>query len=374
MAKQLVNKNNPIPRYLQVMQLLEDRIRYGEYALGARIPGERELALEFQVSQMTVNKAILALVDSGCLYREQGRGTFVRSDFRPAGPTVAKVGVVVPISVDHVLDDFYMGSLFRGIQRAVANAPVSLSIMEAIGNVGERLLSAPMDAFLIIGMLERDLPAVKQLHAAGKRAVVLGSHWDQMGTPFVDSDNIHGTKAALDHLLSLGHTRIAGVFALANTSNTIERIATFHAFQKEHGLDAPPEFAVIDEENYPTSGHLLSNSARQQVHRLLRRENRPTAFFCGGYFLALETIEAIRSERLRVPDDVSVIGFDDPVSAAHLSPPLTTVRQPLDEMGRRAMTILMEWVQTHREPQRGEVLPTMLIPRASTARVLKTPA
>lgn len=358
-----------MPRYLQVKQLLADRIRYGRYMAGARIPGERELAKEFQVSQMTVNKAILALVDNGFLHREQGKGTFVRGDYRITGSSVMTVGVVVPISADHVIEDFYLGSLFRGMQRAVANAPVNLSILEAMRDIGERLAEAPLDGILFVGVSERDRDTVRDLYRAGKRVVALGARWDDMEAPFVDSDNHYGARCAVEHLIGLGHERIAGVFALLNSSNTRDRIEAFQDTKLRHDLSISAELLVTDEDVVPiaAAGRQLSRAARQQIRGLLTGPDRATAIFCGGYYLALDVIKTIKEAGLRVPEDVSVVGFDDPISASHLTPPLTTVRQPLDEMGRRAMAILVEWFQTGAVSMRGEVLATSLVERESTA-------
>ena len=123
----------------------------------------------------------------------------------------------------------------------------------------------------------------------------------------------------------------------------------------------PDRYVILGGDTYP-----LTEAARHQIRQLLRERPYPTAFICGGYNQALEIMRAIRDEGLAIPADISVVGFDDPVSAAHLAPPLTTVRQPLDEMGRMAMTKLSQWLATHTEPQRENVLPTELIVRCST--------
>jgi len=115
----------------------------------------------------------------------------------------------------------------------------------------------------------------------------------------------------------------------------------------------------------------LSVEARQYLTDLLIRTERVTAVFTAGYYLALETLTLLRSLGLSVPDDISIIAFDDPSSAAHLNPPLSTVRQPLYEMGQRAMELLMELL-TSAEPNAlcdTIYLPTELVIRESCARL-----
>src|SRR5581483_3470059 len=125
---------------------------------------------------------------------------------------------------------------------------------------------------------------------------------------------------------------------------------------------APPEYTLTFGNIYP-----LLEPVHAQVTQLLSRTPRPTAFFCGGYYLALEAMKAVQEAGLCLPDEVSVVGFDDPVTARYLSPPLTTVHQPLEEMGRHATLELLDWLRTHEEPPLRTVLPATLRVRGTTA-------
>lgn len=363
MTKQAVDAKNPIPRYLQVRQILEERIRSGLHRPGSQLPGERELARELRVSQMTVNKAILALVNDGWLYREHGKGTFVREDFRPPLPEVLQLGVVIHSDIRDALEDFYLGTLFRGMQCATERDRASLSILGAPGDtLYERLRTAPMDGFLVVDPREQDIASVNRLLHEGKRIIALSAFWPQLEAPLVDCDNRTGAAAAVEHLVALGHRRIAGVFTLMSSCHTQHRLGAYLDTLRNHNIHVPEPYIVTSGDVFP-----LSEEARQQVYQLLRLPRRPTAFFCGGYYLALEVMQAIREEGLRIPDDVSVVGFEDPVSAAHLTPPLTTVRQPLGDMGHLAAMKLLDWIKTHGEPPRSVVLRTGLVVRGSTA-------
>jgi GntR family transcriptional regulator of arabinose operon len=358
----MIDKKNPIPRYLQVKQIIEDRVRTGSYRPGLRIPGERELADELGVSQMTVNKSILEMVGEGWLYREHGRGTFVPDDFRAPVPAVLKIGIVSQVEVSRHAEDFYVGSLFRGMQQAIADSPVSLSIMAMPDSLYERLSASEMDGFLIADLASGDIADAHRLVDAGKRLVVLSASWPQLRVPFVDSDNRGGAKAAMDHLLDLGHRRIAGVFTLLPTANSLDRLHAWEEALRERSIHLSASYVIA------TEGAFESIEERTaQVRCLLSLPERPTAFFCAGYYSALETLQAVRAAGLRVPEDVSITAFDDPVSAAHITPPLTTVRQPLEAMGRAAMEKLLRWLRTGDQPNIVDFLPTHLIVRGSTA-------
>lgn len=362
MSIQVVDKNNPLPRYVQAKLIIQQRIRSGKYRPGERIPGERDLAAELRVSQMTMNRALIELVKEGWLYREHGKGTFVPEGFCPPPPEMLQIGVVVHIPADRALEDFYLGSLFRGMQRAIANAPVSLSIIEVPADeIEEKLGEALLDGLLVLDVLQQNVQKANRLFRSGLKMVVLGASWKGMEVPFVDSDNIGGTRAALEHLLSLGHRRIGGVFALPNTCNTMDRLRTFRNTLQGQGIHVEDTLILMEEELVS-----LSEAGRDRLRQMLRSPSRPTAFFCGGYYLALDVMRIAREEGLQIPDDLSVVGFDDPVSAALLSPPLTTVRQPLDEMGRLATLMLLQWLRNTEPPRQSVVLPTQLMVRGST--------
>lgn len=361
-SRNSVNKADPIPRYLQVRRILEDTIRSGKYGPGARLPGERELAKNLNVSQMTVNKAVLALVQEGWLHREVGNGTFVQENFRPPLPATLRIGFVAPMQSDHILDDSYLAALIRGIQRVVVNEAVSLSLMEAPeDSLFERVQAADLDGYLITGISARSVPELARLDQEGIRAVVMGSSWEDLTLPLIDSNNYGGTQAAVGHLLNEGHKRIAGIFAFMNSCNTQHRLQAFRDSLAAQGCPLPPEYVLEFENN-----DLLHRTIGPRIQALLQTAP-PTAFFCGGYSLALEVMQAIRLEGMQIPEEISVIGFDDHSSASLLTPPLTTVRQPLNQIGQRAMEKLLVWLRTGQRPERAEVLPTEIVWRASAA-------
>jgi DNA-binding LacI/PurR family transcriptional regulator len=359
----VVDREDPIPRYQQVRRMIEDSIVAGRYAPGALIPGERTLAVDMGVSQMTVNKAIQALVQDGWLRREVGFGTYVREDFIVPGLKEARIGFAVPASMPNVAGDYYMGTLFNGLQRGIVGEPVSLSLIETPENgLYETLGGSPMDGFLLTDPPERLVKDINRLAREGRKVVVLGGDGDLVGVPTVDCDNSSGTRQAMEHLFGLGHTRIAGVFAYIDKSDSRHRREAYRDAMAERGLGRG-----IRCFEYSDDGPGLA-AAMAELGESLAAPDHPTAFFCGGYFVALETIKVIQRSGLVVPDDVSVVGFDDPGTASYLSPPLTTVSQPLEDMGYRAMRRLMNWLLANEQPLLLDVLPTTFVERSSTAQ------
>lgn len=179
------------------------------------------------------------------------------------------------------------------------------------------------------------------------------------GTMTVGATNWRGGVQATEHLLGLGHQRIAFIGASVDSTPGDERLAGFRQTMESAGLSVDPALVRTGDYRYEDGLACLD---------LLRSDNPPTAIFAACDLVALGVFEAARLAGIRVPEDLSVIGFDDSYAALGASPPLTTVRQPLIEMGRLAL-------RTAVAAARGEAvspsleLATTLVVRGSTGPV-----
>jgi len=171
-------------------------------------------------------------------------------------------------------------------------------------------------------------------------------------------DNVEASLKATRHLIELGHRRIAYLGDRFGHQSDTERFAGYRRAVEEAGMGFAPEL-VAHGDGKPEGG-------QQAMAQLLALPGRPTAVFCYNDMSALGAMRQIRVEGLRVPDDVSVAGFDDLYMSQYLEPPLTTVRQPMRQMGRMAMETLLQIfdgaVGTHNLTVEGQ-----LIVRESTA-------
>jgi len=178
-------------------------------------------------------------------------------------------------------------------------------------------------------------------------------------TTSVGSTNFIGGTQAVQHLVDLGHRRIAFAGGPSDSVPARERMQGYLATLSLAGIEPDPDLQMMEEHTYA--------EGLQMGERLLTQPNPPTAIFAGCDAIALGVLEAARRHGVRVPEDLSIVGFDDTYAATSATPALTTVRQPLVEMGRVAMRTLLQQV-------RGEVtdsphiqLSTRLVVRSSTA-------
>jgi len=178
--------------------------------------------------------------------------------------------------------------------------------------------------------------------------------------PSVGATNWAGGLAATEHLIELGHRRIAVVGGPADFLCSRARVDGYRAALDRAGIPVDP--ALVRHGNFHHDG------GYDQARELLDLPEPPTAIFAGSDEQAFGVLEAARQQGLSVPRDLSVVGFDDLPMARWSSPPLSTVRQPLADMGRLAGRMLHDLItQGHLDSQRVE-LATHLVPRASSAR------
>jgi len=159
---------------------------------------------------------------------------------------------------------------------------------------------------------------------------------NQHPSEFVHSvliDNVEASLQATRHLIHLGHRRIAYLGDRFGYQSDTERCAGYRRAVEEAGMEFAPEL-VVHGDGKPEGGE-------QAMAQLLELPNRPTAVFCYNDMSALGAMRQIRAHGLKVPDDLSVAGFDDLYISRYLEPPLTTVRQPMRQMGRMAMETLL---------------------------------
>jgi LacI family transcriptional regulator len=203
-------------------------------------------------------------------------------------------------------------------------------------------------------LLRSDLPKVAVDLTAG------GDHGHSVG-----SDSVQGARLAVEHLHALGHRRIATITGLVDTVPGAERLRGYRDALRDLGLAYRDELVAY--------GDFYVDSGRQAAERLLAlpAEDRPTAIFAAADLMAIGAMRAVTEAGLRVPEDVSVVGFDDIQLAEHLTPSLTTLRQDKARLGVEAGQALVRLMEGADDAAGVTTLPVELIERGSTAPVAR---
>jgi LacI family transcriptional regulator len=197
-----------------------------------------------------------------------------------------------------------------------------------------------VDGFILLSPGKSSRKIVDSLQKVGA-PLVLSSKMAQQPSDivYVDIDSYEGARLATEHLISLGHQRIA---MIKNGSGILpsseERFKGYYDTLLNHNIpydEAQVKAAAFLESGYIESGYLAMNE-------LLNNKNRPTAVFVAGDAIAIGAIRAIKERKLRIPEDISIVGFDDIPEVAFLNTPLTTIRQPSFDRGKKAANLIIK--------------------------------
>jgi LacI family transcriptional regulator len=173
------------------------------------------------------------------------------------------------------------------------------------------------------------------------------------GRPSITIDNAGGARAVVRHLAALGHRRIAFVGGPANNGDAAQRRRGYRAGVRAAGADSDSELEL--------SGNFTEDSGYEAAKGIAGRSQRPTAMFAANDAMAIGALSAFNEAGIRVPDDIALVGFDDIPIARFLSPPLTSVKVPIADLGRRSLDLLLDTSKA----KRSETLKTSLMVRQS---------
>lgn len=196
------------------------------------------------------------------------------------------------------------------------------------------------------------------LQETGMPQILLDREVDQVKADLVEVDHEAGAWIATQHLIDLGHRRIGCITGPTDLAPARQRLAGFRRALSESGIPAKLKWEV--------EGGFTSENGYVAMQRLLVLKERPSAIFASNDLMAIGALCATAGHGLRVPQDISVVGFDDIALAAYSSPPLTTVVQPKHQLGALAASLLMDRIVNPGRPLRREILQAKLCLRQST--------
>jgi DNA-binding LacI/PurR family transcriptional regulator len=279
------------------------------------------------------------------------------------------VGLIFAERLGYQFTDPAAPAFLRGIAAGMQEAPTGLLLIPDSRNRNEAartVREAAVDGFIVYSTPQND----PRVEAALARMVPVVTVDQPRGaaTPFVGIDDRAAARSAAEHLRELGHERVAVlsfVTALGPGGSLELDLSAERLEGYKEGLAEAWDAGLVR-----TVRPNAPEPARDATAELLRAPDPPTAILAMSDILAIGALEAAAEEGVTVPEELSVVGFDDSPVALHATPPLTTVAQPHEEKGRLAARWLMEEVERVQRPEEGRrraILPTELVVRESTA-------
>ncbi len=276
------------------------------------------------------------------------------------------IGLIIPQAVTTLFTDPYFPILIRGIADAcnAHNYHLMLSLFSRRRVQESRahqdllyqqvLRSRYLDG-VVVSSAPLDDPIFRRLLEDGVPFVLIGRYSHER-VSYVDVDNVVGARMAVEHLLRLGHERVATITGPLNMCAGQDRLEGYRQALTARGIPV--------DEDLIAEGDFTEGGGQAAMQRLLPRH--PTAVFAASDMMAVGALKVLREAGLRVPEDVAVVGFDDIPLASMVEPPLTTVRQPIEQLGSMAVELLVSLLENPgEETTHRVVLPTELVIRAS---------
>jgi DNA-binding LacI/PurR family transcriptional regulator len=332
-------------------------------------PTLEQVAALAGVSRATVSRVVNGSPKVSPVVRAQVERAVAKLGYVPNRAARALVtrradSVALVVSEPHArfFSEPFFAGMVRGVSAALAETGVQLVLLIAQGlpdrgRVERYVVGGHVDGVLLAS-LHGDDPLPGALERAGVPAVLVGRPAGTAPASYVDADNRGGARKAVDHLAGLGRRRIATIAGPQDMGVGLDRLEGYREGRAAAGLAAADDLVE--------AGDFTEEGGAAAMERLLRRPGRPVdAVFAASDLMAAGALRALRAAGRRVPKDVAVVGFEDSAVARYAQPPLTTVRQPIEEMGRQATRLLLAKVAG----QAGGmhlILDVELVVRAST--------
>jgi len=325
-------------------------------------PTIKDVAKEAGVSIATVSRVL----SNSPSVREKNKikvlGAIKKLGYKPnifaqklAGGRLNTIGLIIP-GYEGVFYSFYAQQIIReiGLYLEILKKDLFLHIFWERDNFNSDYIEA-----VIFSDVIRNEAQLERIIKEGIPCVVINKKVDTPPVSFVAIDNKQGAFEATKYLIELGHKRVAHITGDLNAQCAQERVEGFKEAIKEAGISMPSYF--IQEGNFSRV------QARKAVDFLFNQEVKPTALFCASDDMAYEVILYLLERKIKVPQEVSVVGFDNNPQYLYGPLTLTTVEQPLGEMVKKALKILEEKINTKSRLIIRKVLPTRLIIGESTS-------
>lgn len=245
--------------------------------------------------------------------------------------------LIIPQFQD-IFDSYFAGEITKGVNLAAShlNVDVLIHIVDRKDHslwLDPTLLDRRQVDGILFADIDRDVQVVKKSIAKGMPTLVLNNRIDEP-INYISIDNYRSAYDVVEHLIELGHHKIATIAGDLHTQAGQARLDGFNDALAKHKIGVPAF--------YIKNGDFLRSPARAAAEQLLKLKDRPTAIFAASDVMALEVMDVAKSRKLRIPHDLSLVGFDDNPINLHASLRLSTVAQPLVEMGRLGLEHLYQ--------------------------------
>ena len=351
--------------YQPLLEELKRQIEEGKLRAGDPLMSDRKLALQFGISRVSARKAIKELVNIGYIYSVPAKGTFVAKKFKKVMPDYNSkahtIGYIFWGVQESDIHDPFFSSLIKGVESEcrINNYNLMVSAYDQGNrkriNIPAMIKFKKVDGVLLEGGTSEVYHAIEKICP-----VVVISNFRKSSpqieypdTDFVGEDNVNAIIQSIGYLVELGHKKIGYISGTFIHSSFFERFEGYRLAMNLYNLE------------YNENWTSIADSGYDAMEKILDLSDKPTAVIaCNDYF-ALSAFKSIKKRGLKIPDDISVIGFDNLQESSHSDPPLTSVSSSTSEIGRVSVRRLLEKMAGKDNPALWVTIKSDLIIRRS---------
>lgn len=358
--KMIIDRDSPIPQYFQLQTWLIEQIEQGVFKPNDKIPTEEELVKITGLARATIRQAIQNLVNMGYLKRKKRLGTFVLNGSVESDKRTI-IGLLVPD-----IRSGYTPELARGAEDEAAKNKHSLILCNTDDLYvkaefhSQRLLENSIGGVIFVPTAASDEQNRKIVEKFTRRniPVVLADRIiSDLDIDYVTTNNFEGAYEITQYLISKGHRKI-GITLSTLFSTERDRLEGYKKALDDHDIEIDSSIIITD------SGPFISNRYLQYARNLLKKDI--TTIFAGHDRIALLFYSVAKEMGISIPEQISIVGYDD---LDFTTVPLTTMHQPIYEMGQESMKLIMSRIQGKDiEPQKI-VLKSYLVERSSVRQL-----
>lgn len=335
----MLDRNSYVPLYCQLADELQAKIEAGEILPGDKLPSESEMIQQYNIGRPTVRMALSQLVNKGYLEKVHGRGTYCKASH--VNEERLNIDVILDMA-DTYFIPYYMKSISEVLTENKCNFIVSDSknSTEEICSLLHKIIEKGTSGVILQpSHLCEEVPQAlhdcfRMYRNAGIPYLMIDCVYEGIETSYTILDEYKGGCLAANYLHSLGHRKILTVY-IEKFKDSILRLNGFRSVCEEQAVEQPILLPYRKER------------FAEDLMDILKAQ-KPTAVFCYNDDVAVECIRILRENGLLVPEDISVLGFDDSVLVGASVPPLTTILHPKQIMGELAARVILELIHKNR--------------------------
>ena len=346
------------PLYKRIKAEIVNQIATAQLTPGSPLPTRSDLAVHYRTTRATVDRAMQELARDGVVTGGSGRRTLVLG---PSAQTACSIAVVWSAPEEHINSDGedFFGPLISGIRHACAEFMLEVHFRASqLSSYADVLTDTGAQGLLVLRPDYSDVPTLERLSDNGIPIVTVPGIMEASRVASVSSDNFMGMEQAVEHLVSLGHQDIGFVCLTGTVPDHFERLQGFHQAIGRRNMRLNPRWLTLTHAIHASDFTPLCNA-------LILPTELPTAIIASDFLMGLAALRRLTDLEMSVPRDVSLVNFDDPPAASHVTPAMTVIKQRVSLLAYHGVERLVQMIKGEDAPLIDRI-PTELVIREST--------